>query len=88
MNDEMNQYFDAAGNPRILTDAERDYEDMRRFQSAFIEADQERIYLRRLCAHAADALEKYTNYPIDMVMSVTLRESGRAIAKELRKATK
>ena len=29
---------------------------------------------------------KYTNYPLNMVMSVTLRESGRSVIAELRKA--
>jgi len=42
--------------------------------------------LKALCTRAADALEKYTNYPLGMVMSATLRESGKAMVSELRKA--
>ena len=42
--------------------------------------------LRALCARATEVLEKYTEYPIGMVMSVTLRESGRSVLAELRKA--
>lgn len=40
-----------------MTDAERDYNDMRRFQEAYIVADQKSQYLRNLCGKAADALE-------------------------------
>jgi hypothetical protein len=49
-------------------------------------ADKECERLRGLVGRAADALEKYTGYPLGMVMSVTLRESGRSVLAELRKA--
>jgi chromosome segregation ATPase len=35
-----------AANDALRAEAEKDYEDMRRFQTAFIEADHERIALR------------------------------------------
>lgn len=44
--------------------------------------------LQSLLISAADALQKYIDYPISMVMSVTLRESGRAALTALREAAK
>lgn len=40
--------------------------------------------IQRLLISAADALQLYANYPIGMVMSVTLRERAREILPQLR----
>jgi multidrug resistance efflux pump len=65
---------------------ERLKEDVRRWEIVGREADAEIEQLKALFTRAADALEKYTLYPLGMVMSVTLRESGRSLIAELRKA--
>lgn len=49
-------------------------------------AEQREREIKALLIRAADALEKYTTYPIGMVMSVTLRETGRELIAQLRKA--
>ena len=43
----------------MTTDAQKDYEDMRHFQKAFIDADHSNRYLKALCVRAADALETW-----------------------------
>lgn len=55
-------------------------------QRECIKRGQRIAELERLLSRAADVLEKYTTYPIGMVMSATLRETGRNLITELRKA--